>query len=352
MHENETERLRRDIQDFMATKGVATNRKGTKRKIQDYDKSQDELAKMLAKPSRKPSTRKRNGREHQTQQERWKYHQRLRDEIATDLLLELRQKNPKMDEAEIVKLAKSYASEDLNQNPETRSPFADTLNYRIKGAFTDWNIERASKDLTIFGTLKLNRKDGEPLTEEDADKIIRTFWAKIDRIYYPSRAVKNGTRVKRLTYRHQGRWGNGHYHFIAKPPNDDPEDFIAIVKSLWAVASPFANIGDSWVQERYSPEGSAAYLAHESHSLGTDTLKLNLSHLDDPKGHPADYQNLQQARRIIKAKIGYYTNRTDRLNELQTTGQHQTHASVALAERTIEREARLLLAKTQRHDKR
>ena len=349
---DETERLRRDIQDFMATKGVATNRRGTKRKLKDYDKSQDELAKMLAKPSRKPATRKRNKREHQTQESRWKHHQQLRNELATERLPELRQKHPKMDEAEIVKLAKAEASAELNGKPDTRSPFADTLNYRIKGAFTDWNIERASKDLTIFGTLKLNRKDGEPLTEEEADKIIRTFWAKIDRVYYPSRAVKDGTRVKRLTYRHTGRWENGHYHFIAKPPNDDPDDFIAIIKNQWAVASPFANIGDSWLEERYSPEGSAAYLAHESHSLGTDTLKLNLSHLDDPKGHPADYQTLEQARRIVKAKIGYYTNRNDRLNELRLTGQHQTLATVKWMERVIERNARLLLAKTQRTTKR
>ena len=349
---DETERLRHDIQNFMATKGVATNRKGTQRKIQGYDKSQEDFAAMMAKPSRKPATRKRNRREHQTQESRWKHHQQLRDEIATDLLPELRKQHPKMAEAEIVKLAKSCASADLNQNRQTRSPFADTINYRIKGAFTDWNISRASKDLTIFGTLKLNRRDGEPLTEEEADKIISRFWAKIDRVYYPSRAVKDGTRVKRLTYRHQGRWGNGHYHFLAKAPNNDPDDFIAIVKSIWAVASNFANIGDSWVQERYSPEGSAAYLAHESHSLGTETLKLNLSHLDDPKGHPADYQTLQQARRIIKAKIGYYTNRTDRLTELKTTGQHQTQESAGLNKRTIEREARILLAKTQRTTKR
>ncbi|NVJ95125.1 MAG: hypothetical protein HWD91_06020 [Marivivens sp.] len=347
---DETERLRRDIQDFMATKGVATNRKGTKRKIQGYDKSQEDFAAMMAKPAGKPSkTRKRNGREHQTVQDRWKNHQRLRDEIATERLPELRQNHPKMDEAEIVKLAKSCASADLNQNPNTRSPFADTLNYRIKGAFTDWNIEQASKDLTIFGTLKLNRRNGETLNEDEADKIVSRFFAKIDRVYYPSRAVKTGTRVKRLTYRHQGIWENGHYQFLAKAPNDDPETFIAIVKNLWAIASPFANIGDSWVQERYSPEGSAAYLAHESHSLGADTLKLNLSHLQDPQGNPEDYQTLDQARRIIKAKIGYYTNRTDRLNELKTTGQHQTQASVGLAERTIKREARLLLAKTQLH---
>ena len=347
---DETERLRQAIQDFMETKGVATNRKGTKRKIQDYDKSQDDFAAMMAKPAGKPSkTRKRN-REHQTQHDRWTHHKNLRDELAAGRTPELRKQHPKMDEAEIVKLAKAEASAKLNEQTDTRSPFADTLNYRLQGAFTDWNIERASKDLTIFGTLKLNRRDGEPLTEEEADKIISRFWAKIDRVYYPSRAVKNGTRVKRLTYRHQGRWGNGHYHFLAKAPNDAPETFIAIVKNLWAVASPFANIGDSWIEERYSPEGSAAYLAHESHSLGTDTLKLNLSHLQDPQGNPEDYQTHCQARRIVKAKIGFYTNRTDRLNELRLTGQHQTQASIGLAERTIEREARLLLlAKTQRH---
>lgn len=347
---NETERLRQEIQDFMATKGVATNRRGTKRKMQDYDTSQDDFAAMMAKPAGKPpKTRKRDGWEHLTQQDRWTHHKNLRDEIAAKQLPALRKKNPKMSDAQILKLAKAEAAAKLNEQPETRSPFADTLNYQIQGAFTDWNIERASKDLTIFGTLKLNRRDGEPLTEDEADKIIRAFWCKIDRVYYPSRAVKNGTRVKRLTYRHQGKWGNGHYHFLAKAPNDDPETFIAVVQNLWAVASPFTNIRDSRVEERYSPKGAAAYLPHEANKIGTDTLKLNLSHLDDPNGLPVNYQTLKQARRIIKAKIGYYTNRTDRLNELRLTGHHQTYASVAQAERTIEREARLLLAKTQRH---
>lgn len=178
--------------------------------------------------------------------------------------------------------------------------------YRHQAALADWNRQQTA-GFTIFGTLKLDRIDGESLSTQTADKIVKHFWAKVDRVYYPRQAVKHGTRVQRLIYWQKGDWGNNHYHFLAKPPNDDTEGFIAIVRNLWAVASPHTDTGSSWIQECHSPEGAAAYLCHEVSTLGTDSLKPDLTHLTAPLGKPEDYQTGQQAQRLIKAQMLRHT---------------------------------------------
>ena len=177
-----------------------------------------------------------------------------------------------------------------------------TKSYRHQAALADWNREHTA-GFTIFGTLKLDRIDGESLSTQTADKIVKRFWAKVDRVYYPSRAVKHGTRVQRLIYWQQGGWGSNHYHFLAKPPTDDPNSFIAVLTALWDGISPHTASGSSWIQVSASPEGAAAYLAHEVSTLGTDSLKPDLTHLTAPLGKPADYQTAQQAQRLIKAQM-------------------------------------------------
>jgi hypothetical protein len=177
-----------------------------------------------------------------------------------------------------------------------------TKSYTHQAALAQWNIQNTA-DFTIFGTLKLDRIDGESISTLTADKIVSRFWLKVDRVYYPSRAVKNGTRVKRLIYSQQGGCRNNHYHFLAKTPNDDPDGFIAVLSALWHSISPHTASGTSWIQECHSPEGAAAYLAHEVSSLGSDSLKPHLTHLTAPMGKPEDYQTSLQANRILKAQM-------------------------------------------------
>jgi hypothetical protein len=180
-----------------------------------------------------------------------------------------------------------------------------TKSYRHQAALADWNLKQTA-GFTIFGTLKLDRIDGENISTQAADKIVKRFWAKVDRTYYPSRSVKYGTRVQRLIYWQQGLFKNNHYHFLAKSPTDDHKSFIAVLTALWDGISPHTASGSSWIQECASPEGAAAYLAHEVSTLGTDSLKPDLTHLTAPLGKPADYQTAQQAQRILKALMCHH----------------------------------------------
>lgn len=178
-----------------------------------------------------------------------------------------------------------------------------TNSYRHQAVLSSWNREQTA-GFTIFGTLKLDRIDGESISTQTADKIVKRFWAKVDRVYYPRQAVKHGTRVQRLIYCQQGRWKNSHYHFLAKPPNGDTEGFISVLTGLWHSISPHTDSGSSWIQECHSPEGAAAYLCHEvSTLLGTDSLKPDLTHLTAPLGKPTDYQTPQQSNRILTAQL-------------------------------------------------
>lgn len=180
-----------------------------------------------------------------------------------------------------------------------------TKSYRQQAALADWNLQLTA-GFTIFGTLKLNRIDGESTSTQTADKIVKRFWAKVDRVYYPSRAVEHGTRVNRLTYWQRGDWGNNHYHFLAKDPQGDTDSFIAVLTAIWASISPHTDTSSSWIQECRSSKGAAAYLAHEVSTLGTDSLKPDLTHLTAPLGKPADYQTAQQAQRILKAQLCHH----------------------------------------------
>ena len=180
-----------------------------------------------------------------------------------------------------------------------------TKSYRHQAALADWNQQQTA-DFTIFGTLKLNRIDGESISTEASDKIVKRFWSKVDRVYYPSRAVEHGTRVNRLTYWQRGDWGNNHYHFLAKDPQGDTDSFIAVLTAIWASISPHTDTSSSWIQECHSSKGAAAYLAHEVSSLGTDSLKPGLTHLTAPLGRPEDYQTQRQAQRILKAQMCHH----------------------------------------------
>jgi hypothetical protein len=177
-----------------------------------------------------------------------------------------------------------------------------TKSYRQQAALADWNLQQTA-GFTIFGTLKFDRIDGESITTEVADKIVKRFWAKVDRVYYPEKAVKHGTRVRRLTYWQRGNWKNNHYHFLAKPPNDDPDSFIAVLTALWDSISPYTDTGSSWIQGCNSSKGASAYLTHEVSSLGTESLKPDLTHLAEPMGQPEDYKTAQQAQRILRAQM-------------------------------------------------
>lgn len=181
-----------------------------------------------------------------------------------------------------------------------------TKSYRQQAALADWNLQQTA-GFTIFGTLKLNRIDGESIATQTADKIVKRFWAKVDRAYYPRQAVEHGTRVNRLTYWQRGDWGNNHYHFLAKPPNDDPDSFIAVLTALWDSISPHTDACGSWIQECNSSRRASAYLAHEVSSLGTDSLKPDLTHLTAPLGRPEDYQTPRQAQRIARAQVLHHT---------------------------------------------
>ena len=181
-----------------------------------------------------------------------------------------------------------------------------TKSYRHQAALAQWNIHKTA-DFTIFGTLKLDRIDGDSISTGTADKMVKRFWAKVDRVYYPRQAVEHGTRVNRLTYWQRGDWGNNHYHFLAKSPNNDLDSFIAVLTAMWASISPHTASGSSWILECHSQEGAAAYLAHEVSTLGTDSLKPDLTHLTAPLGNPDVYQTPRQAQRIAQAQILYHT---------------------------------------------
>lgn len=180
-----------------------------------------------------------------------------------------------------------------------------TATYRHQDALSSWNLQQTA-GFTIFGTLKLDRIDGESISTQTADKIVKRFWAKVDRVYYPEKAVKYGTRVNRLTYWQQGDWGNNHYHFLAKPPTGDPNSFITVLTALWDSISPHTTSGSSWIQECISQEGAAVYLSHEVSTLGSDSLNPHLTHLTPPMGKPEDYQTAQQAQRILKAQMCHH----------------------------------------------
>jgi hypothetical protein len=143
-------------------------------------------------------------------------------------------------------------------------------------ALTDW---LADYNWQVFGTLKFT--DGESISDKKAEAIVRKFFNALDRAYLGHKLVDAGNRIERVVFRQLGHSGaNLHFHFVANPTSSVTH-FCETARCIWDEASTFTMGYENTVIEPVrSAARSGSYGLHEYRRLGSDTLHLDATHLD------------------------------------------------------------------------
>lgn len=147
---------------------------------------------------------------------------------------------------------------------------------RLMQKAIDWNSSIAWDN---FGTLTFRPRCR--LREEEAQRIGRYFWKEMSRAAF---GQNPNYRVERLVFNHYGKDDDYlHFHFVAKSPIE-PKRFSICTNAIWAgidiLAAPpscheILPIINSW--------NAVNYGWHEFWRSGTDSLNIELSHINGPR---------------------------------------------------------------------
>ena len=88
-----------------------------------------------------------------------------------------------------------------------------------------------AQDWNVFGTLKFI--NGRTIGRSSADKILRSYWNKIDGVIYGKAAERRDMRVPRWCFAHEGADSeNYHVHFVMPSPLQDTEYICCVLNAV------------------------------------------------------------------------------------------------------------------------
>ena len=159
-----------------------------------------------------------------------------------------------------------------------------------------------AQEWNVFGTLKF--VNGRTIGRESANKLLRSYWNKIDRVIYGKAAERQNMRVPRWCFAHEGGdHENFHVHFVTPSPLQDTEDMCCLLNAVWAQHhAQTAPLAKNWIMPVQDRAAVASYVTHEYWRMGSDTIsdylcwdsaQLNFA--------PNDNYTPQQAHRITRA---------------------------------------------------
>ncbi|WP_282058693.1 hypothetical protein [Lentibacter algarum] len=163
-----------------------------------------------------------------------------------------------------------------------------------------------AQDWNVFGTLKF--VNGRTIGRNTADKLLRSYWNKIDRVIYGKAAERQNTRVPRWCFAHEGSdHENFHVHFVLPSPLQDTEQTCCLLNAIWAQHhTQTAPLAKNWIMPVQDRAAVTSYVTHEYWRMGSDTISDNLSwHATQSNPLPQHALNEhyahQQAHRITRA---------------------------------------------------
>ena len=158
-----------------------------------------------------------------------------------------------------------------------------------------------AQDWNVFGTLKF--VNGRTIGREAANKLLRSYWNKVDRIIYGKAAERQNMRLPRWCFAHEGSdQENFHVHFVLKAATPDTEQICCLLNAVWAQhhkqTAPLAN---NWIMPLQDSKAAAGYVTHEYWRIGSDTILDNLCWDQTLSDSTAQFAHEQQAYRIRRA---------------------------------------------------
>ena len=196
----------------------------------------------------------------------------------------------------------------------------------------DWRRERRElteylleQDWDVFGTLKF--VDGRTIGSVTAHKLLRSYWNRIDRVFFGHAADRKGVRVPRWCFAHEGSdTENFHIHFVLKSPIADTDHACTILNAVWAQhhqqTGPLAK---NWIMPVNNRASAVNYVTREYWRLGSATLLDEISWAKTSAAEMAVQETEAQAHRINKAaSSAWITAATAALRDQQS---RYTHSS-------------------------
>ena len=93
-----------------------------------------------------------------------------------------------------------------------------------------------AQDWNVFGTLKF--VNGRTIGRSSADKLLRSYWNKIDRVFFGKAAERQNMRVPRWCFAHEGSDSeNFHVHFALQAPIPDVDHMCCVAERSLGAAS-------------------------------------------------------------------------------------------------------------------
>ena len=196
----------------------------------------------------------------------------------------------------------------------------------------DWRRERRElneylleQDWDVFGTLKF--VDGRTIGSVTANKLLRSYWNRIDRVFFGHAADRRNVRVPRWCFAHEGSdQENFHIHFLLKSPIANTEQTCAVLNAVWAQHHPQTGpMAKNWIMPVNNRASAVNYVTREYWRIGSATLLDDISWAKTSAADMTVQETEQQARRINKAaSSAWITAATAALRDQQS---RYTHSS-------------------------
>jgi hypothetical protein len=183
-----------------------------------------------------------------------------------------------------------------------------------------------AQDWNVFGTLKF--VNGRTIGRSSADKLLRSYWNRIDRSFFGKAAERQNMRVPRWCFAHEGSDSeNYHVHFVLKAATPDTEQMCCVLNAVWAQHhAQTAPLAKNWIIPVQDRSAVASYVTHEYWRMGSDTLLDELCWDRTPVDTMAQYHHDQQANRLSRAASPLW------LRQAQQALDHQKAAYEAQAD--------------------
>lgn len=189
-----------------------------------------------------------------------------------------------------------------------------------------------TRDWNVFGTLKF--VNGRTIGRYTADKLLRRYWNKIDRLFFGKAAERQNIRVPRWCFAHEGSDSeNFHIHFALLAPVADIKRSCCVLNAVWAQEhKQTAPLSKNWILPVNDRSEVASYLTKEYWRLGQATLLTEYCWDQSTLEQMAQYEHDQQQARIKRAASPIWLRHAERAFEAQQA-RYEADGIDAVAER-------------------
>jgi hypothetical protein len=158
-----------------------------------------------------------------------------------------------------------------------------------------------AQDWNVFGTLKF--VNGRTIGRHSADKLLRLYWNRADRVFFGKSAERQNLRIPRWCFAHEGSDSeNFHVHFALLSPVSDVEHACCVLNAMWAqLHTQTAPLAKNWVMPVTDRSAVAQYLTKEYWRLGSKTVLDALCWNQTSADAMAHYEHEAQNARISRA---------------------------------------------------